>query len=235
MAHRTCTIDGCNKPHRAKGLCSSHYNQSMPREKRHPKVTLTCFVCGIEVPGKFPVSSGRRAVCSEDCKYVLRWGYRREDKPRPKRELLGPIRVTKTTTAPVTVIPSSRYGYLAGQCAWCRESFAFDRNVTTYPARYCSLRCGRKAGKARREQQHGRFAISPAERLAIYERDAWTCQLCHEPVDPSLHWSDSMAASLDHIECQSWSLIPDHSPSNLRTAHRLCNSIRGDERWTRAA
>ena len=235
MAHRTCTIDGCNKLHRAKGLCSSHYNQSTPREKRHPKVTLTCFVCGIEVPGKFPVSSGRRAVCSEDCKYVLRWGYRREDKPRPKRELLGPIRVTKTTTAPVTVIPSSRYGYLAGQCAWCRESFAFDRNVTTYPARYCSLRCGRKAGKARREQQHGRFAISPAERLAIYERDAWTCQLCHEPVDPSLHWSDSMAASLDHIECQSWSLIPDHSPSNLRTAHRLCNSIRGDERWTRAA
>lgn len=235
MAHRTCTIDGCGKTHRAKGLCSSHYNQSMPREKRHPKVTLTCFVCGIEVPGKFPVSSARRAVCSEDCKYVLRWGYRREDKPRPKRELVGPIRVTKTTTVPVTVIPSSRYGYLAGQCAWCRESFTFDRNVTTHPARYCSLRCGRKAGKARREQQRGRFAISPAERLAIYERDAWTCQLCHEPVDPSLHWSDSMAASLDHIECQSWSLIPDHSPSNLRTAHRLCNSIRGDERWTRAA
>jgi hypothetical protein len=39
---------------------------------------------------------------------------------------------------------------------------------------------------------------------------------------------DDWAPSLDHIEPQSWALIPDHSPANLRLAHRWCNSVRGD-------
>lgn len=26
----TCTVDGCDNPHRAKGLCSTHYNQRQP-------------------------------------------------------------------------------------------------------------------------------------------------------------------------------------------------------------
>lgn len=230
MAHRTCTIEGCGKTHRAKGLCSSHYNQSMPREKRHPKVTLTCFVCGIEVPGKFPVSSGRRAVCSEDCKYVLRWGYRREDKPRPKRELVGPLPRIRTCTAPTGEVAATARGFVGIACRWCGTAFVHDLRVTGIVPTWCSKRCQRKGADAKRDALRGRFNISRRDRLAIYERDAWACQLCHEPVDPTLHWSDNMAASLDHIECQSWALIPNHSTSNLRTAHRLCNSIRGDER-----
>lgn len=66
-------------------------------------------------------------------------------------------------------------------------------------------------------------------RLAIYERDGWTCQLCGDPVDRTLHPSDPWAATLDHIVCQAWTDEPDHSPSNLRLAHRWCNSLRGDE------
>jgi 5-methylcytosine-specific restriction endonuclease McrA len=73
--------------------------------------------------------------------------------------------------------------------------------------------------------------VPPQVRLAIYERDGWVCQLCHEPVDPDLDQSDVWGATLDHIECQSWALIPDHRPTNLRLAHRWCNSARGDERY----
>lgn len=68
-------------------------------------------------------------------------------------------------------------------------------------------------------------------RAAIYERDRWTCQLCFEPVDPDLGPSDAWAATLDHIVCQSWGEEPDHSPANLRLAHRWCNSVRGDETY----
>lgn len=64
-------------------------------------------------------------------------------------------------------------------------------------------------------------------RLAIYERDDWTCQLCREPIDREVHYLDDWAPSLDHIEPQSHALIPDHSPTNLRTAHRWCNAVRG--------
>lgn len=73
-----------------------------------------------------------------------------------------------------------------------------------------------------------RFNLDRAARLAIYERDNWVCQLCAKPVDATLHYSHRMAATLDHIECQSWTLIPDHSPSNLRLAHRGCNARRGN-------
>lgn len=66
-------------------------------------------------------------------------------------------------------------------------------------------------------------------RLAIYERDGWTCQLCGDPVDWTLDPFDPWAATLDHIVCQAWTDEPDHSPSNLRLAHRWCNSLRGDE------
>ena len=74
------------------------------------------------------------------------------------------------------------------------------------------------------------FSIDPSVRYAIYDRDKWVCQLCMEPVDPTLVSPDPWSASLDHIECQSWVLVPDHSPANLRLAHRWCNSARNDER-----
>lgn len=111
-----------------------------------------------------------------------------------------------------------RWPWVQGVCAWCREPFV--RKGMASP--YCSKKCNRK------DNSKGDF-ISRSERLAIYERDNWTCQLCFEPVDPNLHYLDDWAASLDHIVPRSHMLFPDHSPSNLRLAHRWCNSARGDE------
>jgi 5-methylcytosine-specific restriction endonuclease McrA len=60
--------------------------------------------------------------------------------------------------------------------------------------------------------------------LRIAERDKWVCQLCLEPVDPSLRGkvNHPMAPSLDHI-------VPhyqggDSKDSNLQLAHIDCNS-----------
>lgn len=70
--------------------------------------------------------------------------------------------------------------------------------------------------------------ISPVERVALYERDGWTCQLCGDAVRLDVGYLDRLAPSLDHIEPQSLSLVPDHRAENLRTAHRGCNSARGN-------
>jgi hypothetical protein len=71
--------------------------------------------------------------------------------------------------------------------------------------------------------------ISDRDRLAIYERDRWTCQLCRKPVDPTLDpIRDAMAATLDHVAPRSLTLFPDDSPANLRLAHRACNSRRSN-------
>jgi 5-methylcytosine-specific restriction endonuclease McrA len=70
--------------------------------------------------------------------------------------------------------------------------------------------------------------ISRERRLAIYERDDWTCQLCGDPVDMDADpQRDDLAPSLDHIVPRSLQAIPDHSDQNLRLAHRGCNARRG--------
>lgn len=69
--------------------------------------------------------------------------------------------------------------------------------------------------------------IAPSIRRQLYVRDNWTCHICNEPVDRAAHWNANYAPSLDHIIPQSFSAEPDHRPSNLRTAHRVCNSRRG--------
>ena len=116
--------------------------------------------------------------------------------------------------------------WIAGLCEWCDAPY-LALSQTTHAYKYCSQSCYWSAGKARR----GRFLIPKSRRLAIYERDGWTCQLCYGSVDPALPTSDAWAATLDHIICQSWTEEPDHSDGNLRLAHRWCNSVRADERY----
>ena len=114
--------------------------------------------------------------------------------------------------------------FVEGPCGWCRNRFTI---VDQREARYCSSRCAGAAGKSR----GGRFTVPPHIRQGIYERDGWVCQLCSDPVDPDLPTSDVWAATLDHVVPQSWTLVPDHRPENLRLAHRWCNSVRGDESY----
>lgn len=114
--------------------------------------------------------------------------------------------------------------WVAGICVWCDQHFVILDQRT---AKYCRPQCAKSHAEARR----GRFRIKPSVRQAIYKRDKWTCQLCKQPVDPLLPYSNKWSATLDHIECQSWALVPDHRPTNLRLAHRLCNSMRNDETY----
>lgn len=114
--------------------------------------------------------------------------------------------------------------FCTGPCAWCGTTFTVMYQTNSC---YCSLRCARGAGRRRR----GYSDVARKVRLAVYKRDQWVCQLCHQPVDPTLPITHVWSATLDHIECVSWALIPDHSMGNLRLAHRMCNSIRGDETW----
>lgn len=113
----------------------------------------------------------------------------------------------------------SEWLWVVGECAQCLQAFTRHGRVS----RFCSTKCRQRARRT--------WKIATRDRLAIYERDGWVCQLCEEPVDRDLMTTDPLndwAPSLDHIEPQSHALIPDHSPENLRLAHRWCNSVRGD-------
>lgn len=118
----------------------------------------------------------------------------------------------------------TRYRYRKGcRCEECSAASAAEQRSFT------ALYRARNGYSYRKNfGGHETSFIPRAERYAIYERDGWVCQICFEPVDPDLPGKHRMAATLDHIEPRSLVLIPDHSAANLRLAHRVCNSRRGN-------
>lgn len=222
MQQRTCTIDGCGKPHRARGLCASHWNAAY-RKPQHREVP--CAACGTMVVKNAP-GIKRRPVCSDRCRYSVTYGKFPED----GKALVGPVQRRWQPKVPKRRErkPSGKVRFVACTCEWCGIGFLHDMHVTGTLGRYCTKVHAKAASRLRYRMGRGQFAITRTRRLAIYNRDDWTCQLCGERVRDDLPPGHPMSPSLDHIEPQSWALIPDHSESNLRLSHLICNSIRGD-------
>lgn len=69
---KTCTRAGCTKPLRARGLCSTHYNQAHQPD-RHQLEPRPCEVCQ-EVVMRTP-GDRYRTACSTRCRNLLTWGH----------------------------------------------------------------------------------------------------------------------------------------------------------------
>lgn len=68
MSNRTCTTPQCDRPHRARGLCASHYNQAHCKDRHAPKPT-SCVVCGVSIMRAH--KADRRPTCSPTCRHAL--------------------------------------------------------------------------------------------------------------------------------------------------------------------
>lgn len=86
----------------------------------------------------------------------------------------------------------------------------------------------------RRDNYHRRRALKkgastgrPVKLAEIAERDRWRCGICRKAVSKRLQWPHPRSASLDHIVplTEDGSL---HDPVNVRLAHLVCNTIRGN-------
>jgi len=81
-----------------------------------------------------------------------------------------------------------------------------------------------------RARRSGAVVIDVFSRLDVFERDEWTCYLCHVVLDPEADPFDPLSPTVDHV-------IPltkggDHSLANTKTACLRCNSIKGDRETT---
>lgn len=181
----------------------------------------TCGWCGVEYR---PGDRRSTACCPPHGIWLSRYGA-----PPSSRELVhipaAPVRWRSRFSDRKVDSPWWRV-IVQGDCSWCGDSFT--ALSTTGNHRYCSDRCARRAAKADRRRRMGGFAVSLARRRRLYERDGWTCQICAEPTSREYVMGDPWSPTLDHIEPQSYALIPDHSDSNLRTAHAFCNAYRSD-------
>jgi len=82
----------------------------------------------------------------------------------------------------------------------------------------------RRRDAARRARKTG-ATVESFTHAEIFERDAWMCGICSEPVDQALAYPHPRSSSLDHIV--PLSLDGEHSRANTRLAHLDCNKRRG--------
>lgn len=221
MVERTCTLPECSKPHRAKGLCSTHYNQQHATpEQRHRKVTMHCTWCKAECVK----DAGRERrygglFCSLDCRDA-----KRAHDAISRKLPVGPIQVTYCPVPsrhPARRAIAKPRVWVAGDCHECGSPFVTDQPAT----RFCSPPCSKRHHRRKHKVLHG-YIIAASVRAYVFTRDRWTCWLCHQPILRDLKAPHPLSPSVDHVLPQSRG--GGHQVWNLRAAHFLCNSLRGN-------
>jgi len=105
--------------------------------------------------------------------------------------------------------------------------------------KYCSKKCQQKAVRQTEKSKITRRAASRRRRARkrnvfhqtvyleiVAKRDNYKCHICRKQVKMDLHVLDNQAPTLDHLI--PLSLGGDHTYANIRLAHRICNSKKGN-------
>jgi len=108
-------------------------------------------------------------------------------------------------------------------CIVCGATYYVDGFHTF--AKSCSKRCAdlihTRKRRIRISQNNECF-----DAIEIYERDNWTCQICHKKVKKGLNGRNLLQPSLDHII--PLSLGGSHTRINVRCTHLGCNLARNN-------
>lgn len=181
--------------------------------KNRPKIEhKSCVRCGNELR----YSRNEEPVCRA-CYNAHRLDRRAEAAAeRHRRENTVRARAERRAADALAGTTSPRI-FVQGACMCCGEQFLAAS--FTAEARFCSARCSRrwhrKAG-----------GVKGYTRLAVFERDGYTCHLCGGACDPGATVPHLTAPTVDHIVPRSKG--GGHDADNLKTAHYICNVLRGD-------
>lgn len=165
---KTCTDDECNRPLRARGLCSLHWRRLY--EKR-ATFTIVCVGCGETAKSSRP--SGK--YCSLLCRDYIRCG--------PRFSQWAPKSKALVLYVPPAA-PSPNVGqkplWVSGPCGWCSAPFT---TYTYTQARYCSEYCAKRAAKARRRAREAGSvgAYTWGEVTKLWLSIGKACAYCREP------------------------------------------------------
>lgn len=212
---KTCGEDGCGRPLRARGLCSTHYNQRHQPE-RHRKLQLPCDWCG-RATEKEPCQGRNYGArfCSLACRDGWHcWQEHKNFTNVPSRHPAHPTQARRAAEvaarrAAVAELMEPR------SCDDCGVVYSPGTTVQ----RYCTMRCARRvvkrARRAREAGASGSFTWTQVMGLfLLFDR---RCAYCEQPIvgqpDP------------DHV-------IPlrrggHNSIGNILPVCHLCNSDKG--------
>jgi 5-methylcytosine-specific restriction endonuclease McrA len=237
---KTCTNDGCSNALRAKGLCATHYNQQHHPDRHNKTIEVNCAQCGVAVTRNYRATRWGKNFCSYEHGDAYRWAEQRASRQQLTIYRAQPAWLRLQWPSE---IKSTTRTFVSTACDICQEPF-----LCLYGSRTCSDLCAtvrdddqRRDGKHRRRARQRDAYRAPVSSSKTFERDDYECQLCGEPMGMADKVPHPLAPTIDHI-------IPlarggTHEPSNVQSAHFICNSYKGDRehvfegtaRWSLAA
>lgn len=225
---KTCTVDGCDRKHRARGMCSAHYNRATgnvqtAQDREALKVVKTCEQCGSEF----------RSAPHHDQRFCSRSCVRRP----PSRRTLALRKINRARNG-----TSGSRTWVQGQCSQCETQFIGPVVVGN---RYCDKSCayrGAREQKLANNPQAFRATRSRAARryrqthpdIVRLSKSRYRARLYgagHEPYNRAeifaayggtCAYCDAPAEHLDHVHPLSkggadaaHNLLPACAPCNL--------------------
>ena len=218
---RRCEIPDCDTPHYARGMCHPHYRKAYPTKRgKHRPHTMQCVVCHTTYTRSR--RSRQQPCCSTQCRnFLLGKGPRTE---LPADHWARWYGATSDWTPP----PPKPARFISARCAGCGQWFVSDmyRRRGRDHAIYCTRKCKSHAAGDRRRARKSDAYVADVWRHKVYESDGWRCHICGKKVRRTATVPHPMAPTIDHV-------IPladggTHEPANCRTAHFMCNSVKGN-------
>lgn len=153
---------------------------------------------------------------------------RRYERKAAKRRSLAAIRALERGPKEPKTLPAKRECL----CQMCGEAF-----TPTYGDKrrsYCSAKCGKRHNRRaygtnhrRRARRYG-VSYEPVNRLKVFRRDRWRCQVCGVKTPQRLLGTfDQGAPELDHRIPMAPPHRGPHSYANCQLACRACNIRKG--------
>lgn len=219
MAQRTCEVDGCERPHQARGMCGSHYGtwhrRQHGRTRNERTYTITCIICG----SRHEATRRDGKFCSDACKGTHYSVTKRTRSPLPANHLVMVLiaqaddsrRAARAERKALT--QRSKFEWRTErECPGCACWFTplYTPNTIT-----CSKRCARRVARWRRNaaERGARGSFTWAEFMRIARKFDFCCAYCGtkpERLDP------------DHVAPLSRG--GSNAPSNLLPSCFMCNS-----------
>lgn len=205
MPQSTCTLNGCGNPHRAKGLCSTHYNHANPSPKRRAHVERQCVGCGTTVIRESRYRS-LNAHCSELCRQWSQFG--------PWSSTIPRDHISRWVGCLCDYTPKF---WAKRPCGWCGNEFGTHKPMQMYCTPTCKKRQSARQRRARQNNAHGTYTAADLTRLWLLFGKA--CAYCGTPTARA-------EITADHVK--PLARCGTNDPTNLLPCCRDCNSDKRD-------
>lgn len=231
MSSLTCEIDGCNDHVMARGWCAKHYTRYLKHGDANYRIKgeirdgkRICPHCNDDKP--LDMFSPRQRWCKACC------AARKRSKPRPP---VVPLPLIYCVECGTRFSPRTRNVICCTPDCALKRRHRFDREDSADRDRdeaNASTRRWYSENKQTAFNSSNNYRarkvhayVEDVDRLIVFNRDNWICQLCHTPIDPTAKRPDPWMASLDHR-------VPlahggKHSYENCQASHLVCNERKG--------